>query len=112
MERVSLPGYTSFINLKHHATILLLGLVIYQRHSSFEDTQVEKQHKFHGGILDKIHKRDKLYKRIQLVKLHVYEKIYEEARKTVQNLIQKEENEEKLRKTRKRIKTLRNSWKY
>ena len=46
------------------------------------------------------------------MKLHVYEEIYEEARKAVQNLIQKEENEEKLRKTRKRIKTLRNSWKY
>ena len=41
------------------------------------------------------------------MKLHVYEEIYEEARKAVQNLIQKEENEEKLRKTRKRIKTLR-----
>lgn len=38
------------------------------------------------------------------MKLHVYEEIYEEARKTVQNLIRKEENEEKLRKTRKKNK--------
>lgn len=38
------------------------------------------------------------------MKLHVYEEIYEEARKTVQNLIRKKENEEKLRKTRKKNK--------
>ena len=39
--------------------------------------------------MEKIYKRDKLYKRLNLTKLHVGEDIYRAARKAVQNLIQK-----------------------
>ena len=42
---------------------------------------------FDGEIADKIHTRDKLYRRFKLTKLHVDEKIYKEARNVVQNLI-------------------------
>ena len=42
--------------------------------------------RFDGEMADKIHTRDKLYKRFKLTKLHVEEEIYREARNVVQNL--------------------------
>ena len=44
---------------------------------------------FDGKISNKIHTRDKLYKRYKLTKLHVDKEIYEEAQNIVQNLIRK-----------------------
>ena len=40
-------------------------------------------------IADKIHTRDKLYRRLKLAKLNVDDEIYKEARNVVQNLIRK-----------------------
>ena len=44
---------------------------------------------FDGEIADKMHTRDKLYKRFKLTKLYADEEIYKEARNAVQNLIRK-----------------------
>ena len=44
---------------------------------------------FYGEIADKIHMRDRLYKRFKLTKSHVDGEIYKEAQKVVQNLIRK-----------------------
>ena len=44
---------------------------------------------FDGEIADKIHKRDKLYKRCKLIKLNVDEEIYKEVRNVVQNFIRR-----------------------
>ena len=55
---------------------------------------------FDGKTSNKIHTRDKLYKRFKLKKLHVDEEIYEEAQNIVQNLIRKNKKayfEEKLK---------------
>ena len=55
---------------------------------------------FDGEIADKIHTREKLYKRFNLTKLHVDEEIYNEARNIVQNLIRRKKRayfEEKLK---------------
>ena len=55
---------------------------------------------FDGEIAEKIHTRDKLYKKFKSTKLHVDEEIYKEARNTVQNLIRKKKKayfEEKLK---------------
>ena len=55
---------------------------------------------FDGEIAEKIHTRDKLYKKFKSKKLHVDEEIYKEARNTVQNLIRKKKKayfEEKLK---------------
>ena len=54
---------------------------------------------FDEEIAEKIHTRDKLYKKFKSTKLHVDEEIYKEARNTVQNLIRKKKKayfEEKL----------------
>ena len=64
---------------------------------------------FDGEIADKIHTRDKLYKRFKLTKLHVDEEIYKEARNVVQDLIrgkQKAYFEEILKENRKNPKKL------
>ena len=45
---------------------------------------------FDREIADKIHMRDKLYKKFQLTKLHVDGESYKEARNLVQNLIRRE----------------------
>ena len=55
---------------------------------------------FDGEIAEKIHTRDKLYKKFKSTKLHVDEEIYKEARNTVQNLIRKKKKayfEEKIK---------------
>ena len=55
---------------------------------------------FDGEIADKIHTREKLYKRFNLTKLHVDEEIYNKARNIVQNLIRRKKKayfEEKLK---------------
>ena len=55
---------------------------------------------FDGEIAEEIPKRDKLYKKIKLTKLHVDEDLYREARNAVQNLIRKKTKayfEEKLK---------------
>ena len=62
---------------------------------------------FDGEIADKIHTRDKLYKRFKLTKLHVDEEIYSEARNVFQNLIRRKKKayfEEKLKKNTKNSK--------
>ena len=64
---------------------------------------------FDGEIADRIHTRDKLYKRFKLTKLHVDEEIYKEARNVVQNLIRKKKKayfEEKLKENTKNSKKL------
>ena len=48
---------------------------------------------FDGEIAEKMHTRDKLYKRFKSTKLHVDEEIYKEARNTIQNLILKKKKE-------------------
>ena len=53
-----------------------------------------------GEIAEKIHTRDKLYKKFTSTKLHVDEEIYKEVQNTVQNLIRKKKKayfEEKLK---------------
>ena len=42
-----------------------------------------------GELAEKIHTRDKLYKKFTSTKLHVDEEIYKEVQNTVQNLIRK-----------------------
>ena len=51
-------------------------------------------------IAEKIHTRDKLYKKFKSTKLHIDEEIYKEVRNTVQNLLRKKKKayfEEKLK---------------
>ena len=48
---------------------------------------------FDGETAEKMHTRDKLYKKFKSTKLHVDEEIYKEARNTIQNLILKKKKE-------------------
>ena len=55
---------------------------------------------FYEGIAEDIHKRNKLYKKFNLTKLHVDEDIYREAQNAIQNLFRKKKKayfEEKLK---------------
>ena len=62
---------------------------------------------FDGEIAEKIHTRDKLYKKFKSTKWHVNEEIYKEVRNIVQNLIRKKKKtyfEEKLKENRQILK--------
>ena len=79
--------------------------------ASFETVRVKNNTSewFDGEIADKMHTRDKLYRRFNLTKLHVDEEIYKEARNVVQNLIRKKKKayfEEKLKENTKNPKKL------
>ena len=118
MERVSFPNYDSFHNadIAYNDFINRLACVI-NAIAPFKTVRVKnnKSEWSDGKITDKIHVRDKLYKRFKLTKLHVDEEIY----KVVQNLIRRKkkayfenkvkENTKNLKKTLENIKTIRSA---
>ena len=80
---ILLPGLTV-----QNTTFILL------RQSESKTMQVSEE------IAEKIHTRDKIYKKFKSTKLHVDEEIYNEARNKVQNLIRKKKKayfEEKIK---------------
>ena len=103
MERASFPNYDNFHNpdITYNNFINRLDCVV-NAVVSFKTVSVKNNTSewFDGRVSNKIHTRDKLYKRFKLTKLHVDEKIYEEAQNIVQNLIRKKKKayfEEKLK---------------
>ena len=103
MERASFPNYDNFHNpdITYNNFINRLDCVV-NAVVPFKTVSVKNNTSewFDGRVSNKIHTRDKLYKRFKLTKLHVDEKIYEEAQNIVQNLIRKKKKayfEEKLK---------------
>ena len=103
MERASFPDYDHFHNpdITYNNFINRLDCVV-NAVVPFKTVSVKNNTSkwFDGKISNKIHTRDKLYKRFKLKKLHVDEEIYEEAQNIVQNLIRKKKKayfEEKLK---------------
>ena len=90
LERASFPNYDNF----HHPGIAYNNFInrlncVVNAGVPFKTVRVKNNTSewFDGAIADKIHTRDKLYRRFELTKLHVDEEIYKEARNAVQNLI-------------------------
>ena len=103
LERVSFPNYENFDNpdVGYSYFITRLECVI-NAIAPFKTVRIKNNASewFDGEIAEKIHTRDKLYKKFKSTKLHVDEEIYKEARNTVQNLIRKKKKayfEEKLK---------------
>ena len=101
--RDSFPNYEIFDNLDvaYSNFITRLDCVI-NAIAPFKTVRIKNNASewFDGEIAEKIHTRDKLYKKFKSTKLHVDEEIYKEARNTVQNLIRKKKKayfEEKLK---------------
>ena len=110
LERVSFPNCDNFHNpdIAHNDFINRLVCVI-NAVAPFKTVRVKNNTSewFDGEIADKIHTRDKLYKRFKLTKLHVDEEIYKEARNVVQNLIRRKKKayfENKLKENTKNLK--------
>ena len=84
--RESFPNYENFDNpeVAYSDFITRLDCVI-NAIAPFKTVRI-KNNAFDGETAEKIHTRDKLYKKF---KLHVHEEIYKEAQSTVQNLIKK-----------------------
>ena len=107
LERASFLNYDNFHNpdIAYNGFINRLNCVVHVV-APFKTFRVKNNTSewFNGEITDKIHTRDKLYKRFKLTKLHVDEEVYNEARNVVQNLIWRKKKaylEEKLQKTQK-----------
>ena len=103
LERVSFPNYENFDNpdVAYSDFITRLDCVI-NAVAPFKTVRIKNNASewFDGEIAEKIHTRDKIYKKFKSTKLHVDEEIYKEARNTVQNLIRKKKKayfEEKLK---------------
>ena len=101
LERASFPNYENFHNpdIAYNNFINILDYVV-NIVAPFKTVRVKinTSEWFDWEIADKIHTRQKLYKRSKLTKLHVEEEIYREARNVVQNSIQKKEKKHTLRK--------------
>ena len=103
LERVLFPNYENFDNLDvaYNDFITRLDCVI-NTVAHFKTVRIKNNASewFDGEIAEKIHTRDKLYKKFKSTKLHVDEEIYKEAQNTVQNLIRKKKKayfEEKIK---------------
>ena len=103
LERVSFPNYENFDNpdVAHSDFITRLDCVI-NAIAPFKTVRIKNNASewFDGEIAEKIHTRDKLYKKFKSTKLHIDEEIYKEVRNTVQNLLRKKKKayfEEKLK---------------
>ena len=103
LEIASFPNYDNFHNpdIPYNDFINRLDYLV-NAVAPFKTVRVKNNTSewFDGEIADRIHTRDKLYKRFKLTKLHVDEEIYKEARNVVQNLIRKKKKayfEEKLK---------------
>ena len=101
--RVSFPNYENFDNpdITYSDFITWLDCAI-NAIAPFKTVRIKNNASewFDGEIAEKIHTRDKLYKKFKSTKLHVDEEIYKEARNTVQNLIRKKKKayfEEKIK---------------
>ena len=112
LARASSPNYDNFHNpdVAYNDFVNRLACVI-NAVASFKIVSVKNNTSewFDGEIADKIHTRDKLYKRFKLTKLHVDEEIYKEARNVVQNLIRRKKKayfENKLKENTKNPKKL------
>ena len=103
LEKASIPNYDKFGNpdlayrdfISRHESVINVV-------SPIKTGRIKNNAKqwFDGEIGEEIYKRDKLHKKFKLTKLHVLEDLYEKARNTVQNLIQKKKKayfEEKLK---------------
>ena len=92
LEKVSFPNYENFDNpdVAYNDFIIRLDCVI-NAIAPFKTVRIRENSSqwFDGEIAEKIHTRNKLYKKFKPKKLHVDEEIYKEARNTVQNLIRK-----------------------
>ena len=92
LEKVSFPNYENFDNpgVAYNDFIIRLDCVI-NAIAPFKAVRIRKNSSqwFNGEIAEKMHTRDKLYKKFKPKKLLVDEEIYKEARNTVQNLIRK-----------------------
>ena len=120
LERVSFPNCDKLHNtdIAHNDFIDRLVCVI-NAVAPFKTVRVKNNASewFDGEIADKIHTRDKLYKRFKSTKLHVDEEIYKEARNVIQNLIRRKkiayfenklkDNTKNLWKTLENIKTIK-----
>ena len=87
MERASFPNYDNFHNpdIAYNDFINRLDCAV-NAVAPFKTVTVKNNT---SEIADKIHTRDKLYRRLKLAKLNVDDEIYKEARIVVQNLIRK-----------------------
>ena len=87
MERASFPNYDNFHNpdIAYNDFINRLDCAV-NAVAPFKTVRVKNNT---SEIADKIHTRDKLYRRLKLAKLNVDDEIYKEARIVVQNLIRK-----------------------
>ena len=103
LEKVSVPNYDSFDNLDlAYSDFIsrLEGVINVVAPIKTVRTKNNKREWFDGEIAEEIRKRDKLYKKFKLTKLHVDEDLYRQARNAVQNLIRKKKKayfEEKLK---------------
>ena len=85
LERASFPNYEHFHNpdIAYNHFINRLDCAV-NAGAPFKTARVKNNT---SEIADKIHTRDKLYRRLKLAKLNVDDEIYKEARNVVQNLI-------------------------
>ena len=103
LERVSFPNYENFDNPDVACSDFITRLdCVINAVAPFKTVRIKNNASewFDGEIAEKIHTRDKLYKKFKSTKLHVDEEIYKEAQNTVQNLIGKNKKayfEEKLK---------------
>ena len=103
LERISFPNYENFDNpdVTYSDFITRLDCVT-NAIAPFKTVRIKNNASewFDGEIAEKIHTRDKLYKKFKSTKLHIDEEIYKEVRNTVQNLLRKKKKayfEEKLK---------------
>ena len=114
LERASFPNYDNFHNpdIAYNNFINRLACVI-NAVAPFKTVRVKNNtiEWFDGEIADKIHTRDKLYKRFELTKLHADEEIYKEARNVVQNLIRRKKKAYFENKLKENTKNPKKRWK-
>ena len=103
LERVSFPNYENFDNpdvpysyLNTRLKCVIIAI------DPFKTVRIKNNasERFDQEIAEKLHTRDKPYKKFKSTKLHVDEEIYKEARNAVQHLIRKKKKsyfEEKLK---------------
>ena len=103
LEAVSFPNYENFDNpdIAYSDLITRLNCVM-NTAVPFKTVRIKNNagEWFDGEIAERIHTRDKLYKKFESAKLHIDEEICKETRNTVHNLIQKKKKacfKEKLR---------------
>ena len=87
MERASFPNYDNFHNpdIAYNDFINRLDCAV-NAVAPFKTVRVKNNT---SETADKIHTRDKPYRRLKLAKLNLDDEIYKEARNIVQNLIRK-----------------------